>query len=63
MFKRIGFIVLAILSVVFLIISVISWNLYLGACALILACSLTRFLETGSYIRLTRKEMRSDKSA
>ncbi|BBM16671.1 hypothetical protein G15_0284 [Enterococcus avium] len=63
MLKKISFIGLAILSVVFLIVSVVSWNLYLGACALIIACSLTRFLETGSYIRVSRKEIRSDKSA
>ncbi|MGX2945600.1 hypothetical protein [Enterococcus alishanensis] len=47
-----------LLSAIFLIISVISWNLYLGGCAFVMAIGLTRFLEKDSYVRVTRKKLK-----
>lgn len=45
MTRKIMIILFAVLSLIFLVISVVSWNVYLGACAFVIAISLTRFLE------------------
>ncbi|MBP1042305.1 hypothetical protein I6N95_14895 [Vagococcus sp. BWB3-3] len=45
MLKKGLFIFFTLLSAIFLVISVISWNIYLGGCAFVMAVSLTRFLD------------------
>jgi hypothetical protein len=58
------------LSIVFFLVSLISWNLLLGACSFVIAIGLTRFLDdagiTGNYsskeVKKELKRIRSQKS-
>lgn len=53
------------LSILFLIVSILSWNLILGACSAVIAIGLTRFLDdvgitakyTGSEVKKEIKEV------
>lgn len=58
MAKKILFLCGILLSAIFLIVSVLFWNLYLGACAFVIAVCLTRFLEKDSYTKLTRRKLK-----
>lgn len=53
MTRKIMIVLLAVLSVIFLVISILSWNVYLGTCAFVIAISLTRFLDTEPKTRRT----------
>lgn len=55
MLKKLFLISFSLIAVVFLIISVISWNIYLGMCAFVIAITLTRFLDKENITKKRRK--------
>ncbi|WP_152657110.1 hypothetical protein [Oceanobacillus sp. CFH 90083] len=49
------------LSIIFLIVSILSWNMLLGACSFVIALGLTRYLdEAGLPSRYSMKEVRKE---
>lgn len=62
--KRWMFFTLLGLSILFFIVSILSWNLFLGACSFVIAIGLTRFLDdvgaAGNYSsREVKRELKS----
>lgn len=43
--KKIGFGVALVLSILFLVVSILTWDLFLGACAFVMGIGLMRFFE------------------
>ncbi|GEN86302.1 hypothetical protein [Oceanobacillus sojae] len=59
--KKVIFFFFLGLSILFLIISILSWNMLLGACSFVIALGLTRYLDdAGLPSRYSRKEVKKE---